>query len=523
MPNSRSRFIIFRSTVLFAAALVVAATMCSGVASAATTTVSAQHSGKCLDVAGGPQAIGNGAVIDQWTCTGEANQAWTLIPTSGGQYQFVAQNSGKCLDVPEGIKANNVQLQQRDCVSAREQLWTLQSKPGGYYSIVSVASGKCVDVSTASTADYAQVIQFDCSGRANQLWQLAAPLTPHPVTRDPLKWPFAQNSIWNTPIGSGAVYVAANLSGKPGNDVWAPMPQIDRERIVLKPAAPLSALNFSSAGWSGANRCSVSGGAANGLPVSVPIPGDYIVPNSGGNESAAFLQPDGHTVVQTQPFARCLSGGYATSYVRFADVDLYGDGRTGAHGGSGLSALGGSIRLNELRPGSKGPQHVLKMNVYASEALYRCTTFRDCYRWPASTADGYAVGHYGAANGNPNTAMKMGALLAIPAATNIANLRLETEPARQLAWTLQNYGAYIVDDTWGPAIAFNAEDGADGSKPTEFQNDYGFPMEQRVNDNTPWSRDVQRLITALSVVNNNSPTSIGGGGTPRQPLAPPFQ
>ncbi|MFD2270369.1 hypothetical protein ACFS07_02445 [Undibacterium arcticum] len=40
---------------------------------------------------------------------------------------------------------------------------------------------------------------------------------------------------------------------------------------------------------------------------------------------------------------------------------------------------------------------------------------------------------------------------------------------------------------------------------------------------TPWVRDMQRLVQALYVVNNNSPTSIGGGGTPRQPLAPPLQ
>jgi hypothetical protein len=49
-----------------------------------------------------------------------------------------------------------------------------------------------------------------------------------------------------------------------------------------------------------------------------------------------------------------------------------------------------------------------------------------------------------------------------------------------------------------------------------------MPFEQRARDNTPWSRDMQRLVEALHVVNNNSPTSIGGGGTPRQPLAPPL-
>jgi hypothetical protein len=81
--------------------------------------------------------------------------------------------------------------------------------------------------------------------------------------------------------------------------------------------------------------------------------------------------------------------------------------------------------------------------------------------------------------------MKMGALLAIPASTSISALGLETAPAKQLAWTLQNYGAYIVDDTYAPGFAFNAEDGPDGSKQTEFKADWGFAMQQRVAGNTP--------------------------------------
>ena len=32
-----------------------------------------------------------------------------------------------------------------------------------------------------------------------------------PTSRDPLTWPFAQNSIWNAPIGSGAEYVDAKI------------------------------------------------------------------------------------------------------------------------------------------------------------------------------------------------------------------------------------------------------------------------------------------------------------------------
>jgi hypothetical protein len=31
------------------------------------------------------------------------------------------------------------------------------------------------------------------------------------TSRDPLKWPFSQNSIWNTPIGSDAEYLPADI------------------------------------------------------------------------------------------------------------------------------------------------------------------------------------------------------------------------------------------------------------------------------------------------------------------------
>lgn len=352
-------------------------------------------------------------------------------------------------------------------------------------------------------------------GQQDQL--LAMSVVSTGTTRDPLKQPFATNSIWNMPIGTGAQYVAANLSGNPGNNIWALMPGIDGEHIILKPTAPMTALNVSSAGWTGNNRCAATGG----LQVSVPMPSNYVVPNDNKNSAGVFLMGDKRTIVQTQPLARCTAGASGTSMAKFANVDLYGTGITGAHGGSGLSSIGGSIRIGELRPGSTtGPLHALKVNVYAKEALYKCTTRANCFRWPATHSDNYAVGWYGATNNNQNTAMKMGALLAIPTAKTIASLNLETAPAKQLAWTLQNYGAYIVDDAYAPGFDMSVENGPDGNKQAEFKADYGFDMAQRVNQNTAWVRDIQKLVKALYVVNNNTSTSIGGGGTPRQPLAP---
>jgi hypothetical protein len=346
--------------------------------------------------------------------------------------------------------------------------------------------------------------------------------------RNPYVQPFAIDSIWNTPIGSGATYAAANLS-RPidptdsTSTLYAPLPQTDEEIIVQSPSSPNVTVSYSSVGWGGGNRCGATGGSLD----TIPIPNSFVIPSNGENGSAAFLKADRRSIAQNQPFTRCTAGGGATAYVTFNEVDFYGSGATGAHGGSGLSALGGSIRVGELRPGQQGPKHVLKLNVYARQFLYAGATWADCYRWPAIGADGYAVGHYGAnsnATNASNSQMKMGALLAIPPTTNIAALGLVTEPALQLAWTLQNYGAYIVDDTWGPSWCWNIENGTAGSKAVEFNNDYGFAFFQRWIDNAsfPWIGDQIKLMGALRVVSNNSPSSIGGGGTPRQALADPL-
>jgi hypothetical protein len=349
-------------------------------------------------------------------------------------------------------------------------------------------------------------------------------MAPPPTsgTRDPLKQPFASNSIWNMPIGSGAQYVPANLGANlnPGNaNIWAPFPGYDEERIFLTPTAPLTPVYYNSAGWTGGDRCAISGS----IRTSVPMPSNYVLPSGNSNSSAVFLMPDKRTLVSMQPLARCVAGGPATSLAFNGSEDLYGQGITGSHGGSGLSTIGGAIRVGELRPGQQGPRHALKVAIYGKGALYRCASRAECYRWPALTGDSYAVGWYGTATNNSNTAMKMGTLLAIPPSVNISTMGLETEPGRQIAWTMQNYGAYIVDDTYGaPGILLNVENGGNGNKLAEFQADYGFSFLQRVNAPNAWLRDIQRITAALAAVNNNSPTSIGGGGTPRQPLAPPI-
>jgi hypothetical protein len=335
-------------------------------------------------------------------------------------------------------------------------------------------------------------------------------------SRDPLKQPFHHESIWNMPIGSDAEYIHAGIQKATG---WGMT--VDEDIIVLTPDSPLIAIYYNSAGWDrDKNRCVREGDALLAVPfplnfVVSPETWDGLTPNSG----LAVLMGNGRTIKQTQPFARCVAGAYGTSQYLFSDVDLYGDGRSGAHGGSGLSAIGGALRMGELVPGVDRIKHVLKVNIYAARNLYYDTITKG-YRWPAYRADGYAEGNYGT-KGDPVKECRMGALLALPAWMDLDSLGLETNPARMLARCFQDYGAYIVDDTAWDVYAIVTEWGPIGRVKDEFKEVWGFEMNP-ADRNQPWSRDMDRIFLNLHVVNNNSPENIGGGGTPRVPLAAPL-
>ena len=175
-----------------------------------------------------------------------------------------------------------------------------------------------------------------------------------------------------------------------------------------------------------------------------------------------------------------------------------------------------------MRPGGQGPQHALKMVLDAATMLSTCATRSACFRWPARTADSYAASHYGRKGTSAPAGLKMGALLALPRSLSLASLGLETSPGRQLAWTMQNYGAYVVDDTYGAGISFAVEVGPDGKFEDQFAGDFGVKFAARSRDTTPWARDVKRIVAALHLVDNNSQSRVGGGGTPLQPLAASF-
>lgn len=343
--------------------------------------------------------------------------------------------------------------------------------------------------------------------------------TVEPGTRDPLKWPFEQKSIWNMPIGSGAVYVHARIE-----KAMAQGMTIDEDYIVMKPGAALVPIYENFAGWDRSkSRCDIQGKVL----FEAPIPGNFVVspltwdgatPNAG----LAVLMTDKRTIKQTQPFAFCDSTKGATSQYVFQDQDIYGAGMYGAHGGSGLSAIGGALRLGELTPESGPVRHALKVNIFGRRNIYYDNETKG-FRWPALRADGYAGdNYYKDRKLEVVKACRMGALLALPASMDLDKLGFETRPARILAQAFQDYGAYLCDDTAWDVYAIVTEWGPDGRFDEEFRKNWGFSMKQSSKD-TPWSRDMDRIFLNLHVVDNNSAATPGGGGKPRKPLAPEFE
>ena len=193
-------------------------------------------------------------------------------------------------------------------------------------------------------------------------------------------------------------------------------------------------------------------------------------------------------------------------------VDIYGDGIPGTHFGSGLSAIGGSIRKGELT-NNRAIRHALKVMIWGKKYLYYSDS-NPGYRWPATNADNYAAQDYGYRGTNPS--LVQGSLLAIPPNVTQASLSLQTPAAKKLFVALKNYGAYVSDDAAWDAHYFGVEKGA----LEEFKNTYGYDFE---GSGGQFQEEVMKLFQALKIVDNNAPDNIGGGGTPRAALAPPIR
>lgn len=198
------------------------------------------------------------------------------------------------------------------------------------------------------------------------------------LARDPWLWPFASDSIWNMPLGSEALLVPAGITAASGVAV-------DPEILVrTRPGAPQRRI-LAPAAWEKREGGTRELGAAR-------FDDDFVVPDARPhwtpNFCGAVLQPDGRTVEHLGPICRPREGSDVWAY-RFGTTDLHGDGIRGSHGGSGLSALGGSIRRGELL-GEAPIRHAIKVNLFCQRFVH-FGSGRPGFRWPADRADDYAA------------------------------------------------------------------------------------------------------------------------------------
>jgi hypothetical protein len=143
-------------------------------------------SGKCLDVKAEDNYYVVGARIQQWNCTGVAEQQWSLgyvgVAADGNQvWQLKSQRSGLCMSVLNASYSNGAQIVQSYCPSsavdwyARATLFqmTLRAIENNRLDFVFVShnSGKCLDLNAASTSNGAKIQQYDCNGTDAQHWR----------------------------------------------------------------------------------------------------------------------------------------------------------------------------------------------------------------------------------------------------------------------------------------------------------------------------------------------------------------
>ncbi|MFC7481411.1 discoidin domain-containing protein [Luedemannella flava] len=324
--------------------------------------------------------------------------------------------------------------------------------------------------------------------------------------RDPLRQPFASDSIWNTPIGSGAAYRRVYLRAEPGVtldvNTFAHPDRAGSYRAYTLRGPDGGAYDADGVTYGG--RCT---GTTDLGPVLFPrgtVVGDSVVAptySTPGN-ATAVVYPDGRTLLQLRSMARCDADSEPHGH-RATEADLYGDGTYGGHTGSGLSSVGGQLAPGELT-GAAPIAHALQLSVWAQKYLaYDPGAERPGFRWPADRNDADAANVYctlDPCRSAPDRRLKMGALLAVDPSLSASDLRLRNPAAMKIFQALKDFGGYVVDDTYGPTNQL----GIDAAAVAEIDQ-----------DDPGWARDVRVIFNHLSLVDNNGPDRIGGGGTPR--------
>ena len=309
------------------------------------------------------------------------------------------------------------------------------------------------------------------------------PMVHGSETRDPAYWPFDAKSPWNMPIGSGAKYETVSS------------PNWTKEALkygILINSSKWTIPVFIAKASDPIRKIYRTDGRENGyVAFEMHVP-EAATPDPAGDAHLHIIDETHSFVNEMYKARRRADGNLEAPFPN--KIDLHGSGISDKYMGScayGGSCTAGLIRKGELH---NGIRHALRMSIN-SAVLNKNAPDGKPYVWPANMADdGDGNSYTGTGN------LYMGSLLAIPPDVNIEDIATPGTPLYELARAFQDYGAYVVD--------------------RGHLNLYVEPQAKEEAAELKWNR---KLPKYLKVVTNNSPNSIGGGGTPRRPLAPPFK
>ncbi len=143
-----------------------------------SSTMKAEHSGKCLDIKSG--STDKGVKAMQYSCNGGLNQLFEFIPVDGSAqtYTIKAHHSDHCLDIKRSSNRKGAGLVQWRCGNnKRNQQFKLLPVENNIFQVQAVHSGLCLDVKKKRIKNKVKIHQWSCkspssSNPFNQYWAL---------------------------------------------------------------------------------------------------------------------------------------------------------------------------------------------------------------------------------------------------------------------------------------------------------------------------------------------------------------
>ena len=328
-----------------------------------------------------------------------------------------------------------------------------------------------------------------------------AATTAPPSHRQPADQPFASDSIWNTPLGRGAIFAPADadetemlhsddIGGRNQSYAWVEDGAFGVYRATKDD--PVVRWTFdrrpATAQWP-------AGGPIENGSIMLHTPASLVfLGKSDGH--AVLVEPGGDVAYEAwigtwSPDRKSIHAAYLVR------TDLRGSGiASGESRSEGIRAFGGSlvgglIRCDELRRGEI--PHAVAVALAITQ-LRKAPTMGEQKVWPASMSDGGGKNRYAGK-------VPMGALIAIPPEVTLDTLGL-TREGLALARAYQRFGGYVVDATVGAESLALLEPGCDR------------PAIEHL------FKDIRTIRDRLTRVTNNSPQHPGGPG-PRVHAPPP--